>query len=85
MPKRIPVLMAALVAGLITCAGCTPGDQSSGTSGGSPTVVTQQEVRSEARALFDEGDTENEILDTLEDYFPDLSDFIEDVLLALFG
>jgi cytochrome c-type biogenesis protein CcmH/NrfF len=82
MLMRTSVLVAALTAVLIACAGCTPNSSVGGTSGSSSTV---QIIRADVKALAEEGDPANEIIDTLVQEFPDFVTFIEDAVAALFG
>jgi cytochrome c-type biogenesis protein CcmH/NrfF len=81
MLKRTPVLAAALAALLIACVGCTPNSSADGTSGGSSSAITRV-IKADVEALAEEGDPVNEIIDTLEQEFPDFVAFIEDAVAA---
>jgi cytochrome c-type biogenesis protein CcmH/NrfF len=85
MLKRMPVLVAALPAVLIACVGCTPNSSADGTSGGSSSAITQV-IKADVETLVEEGDPVGEIIDALEQEFPDFVAFIEDaVAAAAFG
>jgi ABC-type glycerol-3-phosphate transport system substrate-binding protein len=84
MLKRISILAAALAVVLIVCVGCTPNSSVGGKSGGSSSTVTQV-IKADVKALAEEGDPVDEIIDTLEQEFPGFVEFIEDAIAALFG
>lgn len=84
MLKRTPVLVAALAAVLIACVGCSPDSSAGGTSGGGSSAMTQV-IKDDVKAMADEGDPVNEIIEILDQEFPDFVAFIEDAVLAVIG